>query len=709
MKISILIYFWMIVLKLICLDISSQITTTEGVPIDNVIVTADELTVSTDEKGYFKLTEISQHSLIYFHKIGYQDRVLKPNDIKDEIILESKSISIEGYSVIEDRTRILINSDELIINNSSEANSVADVLREVTGLKLAGTPLMGEEQALIFPGYEARHTLVMVDGVPLNSSGNSFDLSTIPAAIIESIEIEKGNTSSIGGSGAMGGIININTKRSTNKYMFRVEHSTGSFGLDRHSISFSRMTTKFSFFSFFRKSFANNDFKYIPNDDPDTLRSRENNEKSIYDANIKLGFNGSFGEVSYNLLFQDFFKKLPGNIESLEWYKNSRISGQSQKHILKYSRSQANYRVISDLFFTLDESIYDNTYLDPPWSDNIYLATKAKNEQLSRGLKVHSEYLSDIFFFDWGGDYKFEDFVYTDLVHPEQSIDKVIRENYGIFGSTLLKQDYFPYNMSLAASTRWETTTGFQDNTSWKIAPEFAYENYFIISFGGNVANGFTLPSYHSLFWKGDSHVSGNPYLEPESSLSWQLFSKLKFAENHIQVSYRHDDIKDKIIWIRDEWSKWKPTNLAAAEVKNWNLVVVLNPVDFAEISADYTINSAINRTHDDPNYGNVLIYIPDKIVNLKLETKYKQLNGIVTYKYIGEQWANPAQLTEEHKISSFDLINVKLNYSITWKQFELTPEIKVNNIFNRLYDIYDHVPQPGINWEVNLSLQYKI
>ena len=143
--------------------------------------------------------------------------------------------------------------------------------------------------------------------------------------------------------------------------------------------------------------------------------------------------------------------------------------------------------------------------------------------------------------------------------YPDQSIEKVYRNNYAVFGKTHLKQKYFPYTTSLTGSARWDYTTDFKDYTSWKIEPEVSYENYFKIFLGGNVANGYTLPSYYSLFWKGDAHVSGNPDLKPESSLSWQIFSKLELLDNSFKVTYRHDDIDDMIIWIRDEWKKWKP------------------------------------------------------------------------------------------------------------------------------------------------------
>ncbi len=710
MRIRIIITLLIISMRLIGFNVTARVVNVDGKPIENVIITVNNRAVISRGNGLFKIEDVSAEDEIIFHKITYKDKRISAGDIKESIVLEKEIISIQGLRVIEQRKKELIGSSEIIIIKSKHnTGSAADILRENTDLQISGIPLTGEEQKIIFPGYKARHTLIMLDGIPLNKSGTAFDISTIPAEIIESIEIVKGSSSSIGGAGSMGGIININTKRANNNCKVNANHSFGSFGLDKHSLTLSAANSKVQFYSFVRKSFARNDFKYVPADDPDTLRTRDYNDKLIYDANINLSYSGSIGMLSYKFFFQDFFKKLPGNIESLEWFKDSRLTGQSQKHIINYSGKLEDYRIKADLFYSLDKSLYDNTRLDSLLLNNIYLAILARNRQQSRGIKLHSEYMSDVFYVDWGGDYRYEDFKYTDLNYPDQSIEKVYRNNYAVFGKTQLKQKHFPYTTSLTGSVRWDNTTGFNDHTSWKVEPEFSYENYFKIFLGGNVANGYTLPSYYSLFWKGDTHVSGNPDLKPESSLSWQIFSKLELLDNSFKVTYRHDDIDDMIIWIRDEWKKWKPMNLSSAEVENWDFELNLKPYKFLEFGTVYTKSSAINRSKNDPNYGSKIIYVPDYSLDIHARLKSGMFTGNVSYKLIGEQWSNSEQTTTGHQLPAYDLLNAGIEYSISWKEFEFTPAIRVNNILNKLYEIYDHIPQPGINWEVNLGIEWKL
>ena len=710
MRIKIIVILLIISMRLIGLNITGRVVDADGEAIGNVIITVNNEAVISRENGNFRIVDVSVEDEVNFHKIAYKDKKLMLTDIEEVVVLEKEVITIEGLRIIEQRKKELLGSgDVIIIKSENLSGSAADILRDNSNLQISGIPLIGEAQEIVFPGYKARHTLVMLDGIPLNKTGIAFDISTIPAEIIESIEVVKGSSSSIGGAGSMGGIININTKRAKNKYMASVSNTLGSFGLDKHSLTLSAGNSNLQFYAFIRKSFARNDFEYIPDENPDTLRTRDYNDKSIYDANVSLGYSNSFGMLSYKLLFQDFFKKLPGNIESLEYFKDSRLTGQSQKHIVSYSKRLEDYRIKADLFYSLDKSLYDNTRLDSTWSENIYLATLARNRQLSRGIKLHSEYLSEGFYIDWGGDYRYEDFKYTDLNYPDQSIEKVYRNNYAVFGKTQLKQNHFPYTTSLIASTRWDNTTDFNDHTSWKIEPEFSYENYFKIFLGGNVANGYTLPSYYSLFCKGDTHVSGNPDLKPESSLSWQIFSKLELSNNYFRVTYRHDDIDDMIIWDRDFWGKWKPRNLSAAEIDNWDFELNLNPHKLLSIRTIYSKSSAINRSKNDPNYGSNLIYVPDYSININVRLKSGKFMGTVIYKLIGEQWTTRDQLSEEKKLSSYDLLNAGVEYSFDWKDFTFTPAIKVNNILNKLYEIYDHIPQPGMNWEVNIGIEWKL
>ncbi len=93
--------------------------------------------------------------------------------------------------------------------------TAVDVLREVPGVAVSRTGSFGGQVDVRIRGAESNHTLVLIDGIKVNdpSLGQSFDFSQLPAGDIERIEVLRGPQSSLYGSEAVGGVINIITKR----------------------------------------------------------------------------------------------------------------------------------------------------------------------------------------------------------------------------------------------------------------------------------------------------------------------------------------------------------------------------------------------------------------------------------------------------------------------------------------------------------------
>ncbi|HIE56556.1 MAG TPA: hypothetical protein EYP90_15530, partial [Chromatiaceae bacterium] len=97
---------------------------------------------------------------------------------------------------------------------SSTALDVADLLRFHTGLEIGRNGGPGQATSLFIRGTESDQNLVMIDGVPINSASvGSAALQHLDPQLIERLEIYKGPRSTLWGSGAMGGVINIITRK----------------------------------------------------------------------------------------------------------------------------------------------------------------------------------------------------------------------------------------------------------------------------------------------------------------------------------------------------------------------------------------------------------------------------------------------------------------------------------------------------------------
>jgi vitamin B12 transporter len=714
MKKQLLTFLFALVLPLSALDVSGRVISETGSPLENVVLSTSETAVITDQNGVFFIKGISNSTIIKVHRLGFVDLEYPAAKLPTKIILSQKSIELDGITITEKASTKLPLSPDIIVIEISDNQSyqnAAEILSNRADLQMSGTNLHGETQNVSIPGYQTRHTLVMLDGIPLNKTGDAFDIASIPAEIIQSIEIMKGSSGSIAGSGSMGGIININTKRAAGKLSASYKHGFGSFGLDKHTLSFSGRNSRWNGFLLLGKSYSRNDFHYEGHEswpNPDSLRTREHNDKEIYDVSLNLGHSNQYLNANYKLIIQDYFKKLPGTILNPDYYKNSRQTGQTFRHFLELSKAMKSYNLKANVFYTKESSTYDNTRLDSLYNTALY-RNLGTTDQLSRGVKLLIEFKQPGFYFEWGVDYKFESFSYQDELNAANSISTKSLEDYGIFGNTKLERYYYPSRLELNASSRWDHSDRFKSFTSWRLAPQYTYETMFDIIVGGNVANAFSYPSFLSVYWKGDTQATGNPDLKQEESLSWQIFSKLDFGKHFLKVAYRQDKLKNMIVWFLEHNSKWKPDNIGKARIDTWEFETEFQPMDFVTISGIYVLINAKNLTKDSDLYNQDIVYTPYNKLSLQAKINVEHFSGILTYNRTGKQAYTPDQQSAEQFLDAYDLVNVSLNYKFYWNRFQLTVGMNGNNLFDKLYEVYKYIPQPGFNWDVNVGVKWEL
>ena len=94
-----------------------------------------------------------------------------------------------------------------------QVRSSHEALRSLPGVSVSQSGGPGNLTSVRIRGAESRHTLVVIDGVEVNSATDgTFDFSNLSAADIERIEVLRGPQSALYGSGAVGGVVSITTK-----------------------------------------------------------------------------------------------------------------------------------------------------------------------------------------------------------------------------------------------------------------------------------------------------------------------------------------------------------------------------------------------------------------------------------------------------------------------------------------------------------------
>ncbi len=105
----------------------------------------------------------------------------------------------------------VITRDEIA---AQQAITVADVLRDLPGVEVSRTGQPGQQTSVFMRGANYDNTLVLIDGIRVNNGfNNAFDFANLPVDDIERIEVLRGPQSTLYGSEALGGVINIVTRK----------------------------------------------------------------------------------------------------------------------------------------------------------------------------------------------------------------------------------------------------------------------------------------------------------------------------------------------------------------------------------------------------------------------------------------------------------------------------------------------------------------
>ena len=136
-----------------------------------------------------------------------------------------------------------VGSSVTIIDRSTfdfrQANFAVDLLRHVPGVTISNAGGVGKQTQLRMRGAEGNHVMVMIDGVEANDlAGNDeFEFGNLSTADIERIEVVRGPQSSLWGSDALAGVINIITRKHDGPFHAELGLEGGSFGTNQQRAS----------------------------------------------------------------------------------------------------------------------------------------------------------------------------------------------------------------------------------------------------------------------------------------------------------------------------------------------------------------------------------------------------------------------------------------------------------------------------------------
>ena len=418
--------------------------------------------------------------------------------------------------------------------------SMADVLRRVPGVSVVESGGPGGTTSVRIRGGEARHTLVLIDGIRVNdpSSGSAeFDFANLVATDIERIEVLRGPQSALYGSDAIGGVINVITRKGKGAPRFSTSVEGGSYGTkaaraavsgSSGPVSYAFSTTGFDAAGFSRYGYRIGrieNTRLLPLEADNVQKLGASGRVAVAlspDVELEVGGYGSFNGAQYDAAFGDL-PDSPSQSQQRLFEGHTRLTAYALDGLLRNSvlvsasRTSRHYRDVSS--FGLPALSWSNTdftgdRVAAEYQGDLKLGPFGL---LSFGAKVERERITamarDILPF----------------ATPERETNDASQTTRSLFA---LHQFTLFENLHLSLGGRLDDIEDGDRFGTWRATAAYEIPDTGM-KIRGSVGTGAKAPSLYQLF----DPAFGNPALESERSVGFDVGVDQRLLDDRLLLS----------------------------------------------------------------------------------------------------------------------------------------------------------------------------
>lgn len=572
----------------------------------------------------------------------------------------------EQYQVETGSSTTVITSDEI---KKRGRTSVLELLREVRGVSIIQSGGVGSTASIHIRGSKKGHTLVMIDGIKVNdpmSSDSAFNFAHLMTDNIERIEVVRGPQSTLYGSDAMGGIVNIITKKGEGDLKWEISFEGGSHGTYREKLGVSGDTEKFDY----AISVARLDVEGIS-----WASGTSTNEKDSYEntaPSVRLGY-----KVSDNSRVDVVFRStiVTYDYDDGAGSDDPNKTGWFKSYAGKISFDQA-INSIWDHKMTWAYSKTTRKFLDEP-------------DAVDAGDNIHNWFSGDLKDFEWQHNVYPVDWmtITGGIEHEEErgfgdgrnSWDRIDRRTVYNNGYYLQGQFKLLESLYITPGFRTDNNENFGTVSTYKISTSYILPKTGT-RFLANWGTGFKAPTIFQLY-----SSYGLSTLSPEKSQSYDIGLEQALLEGGLTLGTTYfNNYFDNMIDY--DFSTNKYNNIDSAEMEGIESFISFDPLENLSIDTNYTYI----RTKDLESKKE-LRRRPKHEVALNLNWDYIEKGNInLTANYIGGRWDNSSNTK---KLKPYTILYLKTSYDLK-DNFEVF--FKVDNVFDRTYHQVLGFSNPG-------------
>jgi len=537
-----------------------------------------------------------------------------------------------------------------------QPTSLTDLISRVPGVQVAPTGGRGSLPGIYIRGTKSAQSLVLVDGQRIaNTTSGDSGLQYLNVDQIERVEVLRGSRSVIYGSDAIGGVIQVFTRRNAGQGLQpRLKLGFGSNKTWERSLGLSGGDeyTRFNLgASLDETAGINSTHTSFPSDgDHDAYRNQSlslNLSHSFSDA-LEAGFNlldnrgkseydNSFGR--YDVATGQTVGQKPYTdytLSSASGYVDATLNERWQSRLeLGHSENRDTKRdTLSD-----DFSVF-NTYRDSVnWQNDLTL-----NEQNSLIL---------------GGDW------YEDRFHGSTTLTENSRWNRAAFVQHRFHGEWFSTELGLRRDQNQQF--GGQNSWSGTLTLPVNPDNDLLLSY----SEGFRAPTFNDLYYPDEyGFKNSNPNLKPETSKSYEVQWRSQLSDtSRLEASLYRTDIQDAIVFGSDG-----PQNVSSARINGFEAALKQELFGWQG-----SLGLALIDPRDRDS-GRTLARRARRTVSLDLDRQFDQFG-------VGASWQAVSSSYDDAKnqqpLAGYGLLGLRASWTLNR---EVTLSMKLDNLLDKAY-----------------------